>query len=65
MCYPDFFDFREQNRSFSSMAVYRDRTLALVDEQEAQSVRGQKVSGEFFDVLGDQTDAGPRFHARG
>src|SRR5438270_219263 len=31
MCYPDFFDFREQNRSFSNMAVYRDRTLALVD----------------------------------
>src|SRR5438067_4604381 len=52
MCYPDFFDFREQNRSFSNMAVYRDRTLALVDEKEAQSVRGQKVSGEFFDVLG-------------
>jgi predicted permease len=52
MCYPDFFDFREQNRSFSNMAVYRDRTLALVDENEAQSVRGQKVSGEFFDVLG-------------
>src|SRR2546423_80773 len=52
MCYPDFFDFREQNRSFSRIAVYRDRNLALVDEQEAQSVRGEKVSGEFFDVLG-------------
>jgi putative ABC transport system permease protein len=52
MCYPDFFDFREQSRSFSSIAIYRDRNLALVDEQEAQSVRGQKVSGEFFDVLG-------------
>src|SRR5215831_13932992 len=24
LCYPDFFDFREQNRSFSSMAVYSD-----------------------------------------
>src|SRR3954469_7660357 len=34
------------------MAVYQDRSLALVDEQEAQSLRGQKVSGEFFDVLG-------------
>src|SRR6195256_6590278 len=52
MCYPDFFDFREQSRSFSSIAIYRDRNLALVDEQEAQSVRGQKISGEFFDVLG-------------
>ena len=51
-CFPDFVDFREQNRSFSSMAVYRDRTVALVDEKGAQSVRGEKVSGEFFDVLG-------------
>jgi len=50
--FPDFADFREQNRSFSSMAVYRDRTVALVDEKGAQSVRGEKVSGEFFDVLG-------------
>jgi predicted permease len=61
MCYPDFFDFREQNRSFSSMAVYRDRSLALVDEQEAQSVRGQKVSGEFFDVLGIKAMLGRTF----
>jgi putative ABC transport system permease protein len=50
--FPDFADFREQNRSFSSMAVYRDRNVALVDEKGAQSVRGEKVSGEFFDVLG-------------
>jgi len=52
LSHPDFFDFREQNHTFSSMAVYRDRNLALVDDQGAQSVRGQKVSGEFFDVLG-------------
>jgi predicted permease len=61
MCYPDFFDFREQNRSFSSMAVYQDRTLALVDEREAQSVRGEKVSGEFFDVLGIKAMLGRGF----
>jgi putative ABC transport system permease protein len=52
MCYPDFFDFRDQNHSFKGMTVYRDVTLALVDEREAQSVRGEKVSGEYFDVLG-------------
>jgi predicted permease len=52
MCYPDFFDFRDQIRSFTGLTVYRDLNLALVDEQEAQSVRGEKVSGEFFDVLG-------------
>src|SRR3979411_134290 len=61
LCYPDFFDFRDQNRSFSSMAIYRDRALALVDEQEAQSVRGQKVSGEFFDVLGIKAMLGRGF----
>jgi predicted permease len=52
LCFPDFFDFREQNSSFSSMAVYRGQSVTLVDEKEAQSVRGEKVSGEFFDVLG-------------
>src|SRR3979411_2989510 len=52
MCYPDFFDLRDQNHSFTGLMVYRDLNLALVDEQEAQSVRGEKVSGEFFEVLG-------------
>src|SRR5450755_3286955 len=61
MCYPDFFDFRDQNRSFSSMAVYQDSNLALVDEQEAESVRGEKVSGEFFDVLGIRATLGRSF----
>lgn len=61
MCYPDFFDFREQNGSFSGMAAYRYRTLALVDEQETQSVSGLTVSGEFFDVLGIQPMRGRGF----
>ena len=52
MCFPDFFDLRDQNRSFTGMTVYRDHSLALVDEQEAQNIRGQEVSSEFFDVLG-------------
>lgn len=52
LCIPDFADFREQNRSFSSMAVYRDHSVTLVDDKEAISVRGERVSGEFFDVLG-------------
>jgi putative ABC transport system permease protein len=52
LSFPDFADFREQNHSFSSMAVYRDRAVALVDEKGAQNLRGEKVSGEFFDVLG-------------
>jgi putative ABC transport system permease protein len=61
LSHPDFFDFREQNKSFENMAVYRDRTLALVDEQGAQSVRAQRVSAEFFDVLGTRPIIGRGF----
>jgi putative ABC transport system permease protein len=41
LCYPDFFDFREQTRSFENIAVYRSRELTLVDGGEAQSFRGR------------------------
>ncbi len=61
LCYPDFFDFRNQNRTFSSLAVYRNRPFALVGEHEAQSVRGEKVSAEFFDVLGVKPILGRSF----
>jgi putative ABC transport system permease protein len=61
MSYPDFFDFREQNKSFAFLAVYRDRSFALVDEREAQSVRGQSVSAEMFDVLGVKPVLGRNF----
>ena len=50
--YPDFFDFRAQNKSFENLAVYRRENLALVGEGPAQSLRAEKVSSEFFDVLG-------------
>ncbi|HEX8280436.1 MAG TPA: ABC transporter permease [Chthoniobacterales bacterium] len=61
LSYPDFFDFREQNRSFASMAVYRDRAFALTSEEGATSLRGVKVSAEFFDVLGVKPVMGRAF----
>ena len=61
MCYPDFFDFRIQNQTFSSLAVYRNQAFALAGEQEAQSVRGEKVSADFFDVLGIKPILGRSF----
>jgi putative ABC transport system permease protein len=50
--YPDFFDLREQNRTFASMAVHRPKGYALISDGGAQTVQGRKVSAEFFDVLG-------------
>jgi putative ABC transport system permease protein len=61
LSYPDFFDYRDQNHTFSSLAVHRDRMFALADEQEAKSIRGQRVSAEFFDVLGIKLVLGRNF----
>src|SRR5438270_924605 len=35
LSYPDFFDFRDQNRSFQNIAVFRDRSLALTGDDES------------------------------
>ena len=61
LSYPDFFDFRDQNRTLSSSAVYRDRSFALTSEEGATSLRGVKVSAEFFDVLGIKPAMGRAF----
>lgn len=59
--YPDFFDFREQNRTLASAAVLRDQGFAITSEEGATSVRGVKASAEFFDVLGVQPTLGRGF----
>jgi len=61
LSYPDFFDYREQNRTLASSAVYRDRTFALTSEEGATSLRGVKVSAEFFDVLAIKPKMGRPF----
>src|SRR5947199_10374349 len=32
LSYPDFFDFREQNRTLHNLAVYRDRNFAITSD---------------------------------
>ena len=61
LSYPDYFDFRDQNQTFSSIAIHRNRTVALVKDGEAQSIRGEKVSANFFDVLGVRPAVGRAF----
>lgn len=51
LSYPDFFDFRAQNRTLSSMAVFRVRPSAVTNAEGTASVLGVKASAEFFDVL--------------
>jgi predicted permease len=61
LSYPDFFDFRDQNRTLLNSALYRDRSFALTSEEGATSVFGAKVSAEFFDVLGIKPKIGRAF----
>ena len=46
LSYPDFFDFRDQNRTLASVAVYRDRSFALTSEEGAttRSVENRMLS---------------------
>lgn len=52
LSYPDFFDWRARNHSFSAMASYSDQQFVLTHAGDAQSLQGQVVSSEFFRVLG-------------
>src|ERR1700736_3783397 len=61
LSYPDFFDFRDQNRTLARSAIYRDRSFGLTSEEGATSLRGVKVSAEFFDVLGIKPKIGRGF----
>jgi len=61
LSYPDFFDFRDQNRTLASSAVYHDRSFALTSEAGATSLPGVKTSAEFFDVLGIKPRIGRTF----
>src|SRR5205807_9586493 len=61
LSYPDFFDFRDQNRTLASSALYRTLSFALTSDEGATSLRGVKVSAEFFDVLGIKPRIGRTF----
>jgi putative ABC transport system permease protein len=61
LSYPDFFDFRAQTRTLSSIAVFRDQSFALTSDEGATSLHGIKSSADFFDVLGIKPVIGRTF----
>lgn len=52
MSYPDFFDWRSQNHSFSTLAESRDNTFTLTGAGEPRHLDGEVVSADFFKALG-------------
>jgi putative ABC transport system permease protein len=59
--YPNFFDFRSQNRAFSHLVSYRDSRFTLTDTRPAIQVIGQIVSWDLFPLLGVQPELGRGF----
>jgi predicted permease len=70
--YPNFRDWQKENRTFSSMAIYRSYAFSLTGSGEAEQVNAEFVSSDLFQLLGvnpligrnlaadeDQVGAGP------
>ncbi len=61
LSYPDFFDWRSQNKSFSSLASSHDTDFTLTGVGEPKHLAGQVVSADFFRVLGVRPALGRDF----
>ena len=61
--YPNFFDWREQAKSFQSMAAYKSNgyTIAGSGSTAAERAVGVMVSSDFFSTLGVQPVLGRGF----
>ncbi len=60
---PDFFDWRDQNRSFSSMFAYRIGEYALTGRGEAKRVRAVMATAGIFPTLHAHPTLGREFVA--
>jgi putative ABC transport system permease protein len=62
--YPDFEDWRVQNRVFERVAVYRNESLTLTGGKQATHLQAEAVSSELFDLLGVSPLLGRNFTAK-
>ncbi len=59
--HPEYQDFREQNKSFSGLAVYDSVTVSMTLKGEALRIEGEIVSWNYFSVLGIKPAMGRTF----
>jgi len=59
--YPNFFDWQKDSHTFASMAIARSNDFSLTGSGEAEQVRGEFISSDFFSVLGAKPLAGRWF----
>ena len=63
LSYPDFFDWRAQQHSFTALAAYRGNDATLSGAGEAQQLSSAIVTADFFRVLGVRPILGRDFLA--
>jgi len=56
--YLDYVDLRDQAKGFSGLAAYNQTVLTLTGGNEAERLRGEYVTGNYFDTLGVEAHAG-------
>jgi predicted permease len=61
LSYPDFLDWRQSNKSFSSLDIYSGIGFLLRGGSGAEPVQGERVSGSFFTTLGVRPVLGREF----
>ncbi len=59
--YPNFEDWRRNNRTFSAIAAYRSDGFNLVGTGEPERLHGEMVSAGFFEILGVSPTLGRTF----
>jgi predicted permease len=61
LSYPNFFDYRAQNRVFEHLVCYRDSRFTLTDSLPPIQEPGEIVSWDLFPLLGVQPELGRGF----
>jgi predicted permease len=61
--YPNFLDWQRDNRSFEAMAAYRSTDGSITGVGQPENVRAQRVSANFFPILGVNPILGRNFTA--
>src|SRR5277367_1066706 len=59
--YPNFLDWQQENHTFASMAAFRPDDFNLTGAGEAEHLRGEMVSADFFSTLGVKPAVGRSF----
>jgi len=59
---PNFFDWQRDNQAFAAMAVSRPVSFTVTGRGDAERVRGEFVSSDFFRLLGVQPILGRTFN---